>query len=49
MQQPQQTIQSLQEQTGPNITKVAILLMAFGFVGYLWVKTSRLLIDEIEK
>ena len=43
-------LKDMQDQyNGPNLAKIAFLLMAFGTVSYIWIKTSRALMDEIEK
>ncbi len=41
---------NLQEQNNqPNLIKLGILLVAFGAISYVWLKTSKELVKEIEK
>lgn len=43
-------IRHMQEPNGhTNIAKLALLVMAFGAISYVWLKTSRELVKEIDK
>ncbi len=46
----QQQINYTHEQNNqPDILKVGVLFVAFGVIGYIWLRTSRELAKEIEK
>lgn len=46
----EQPIRHMQEPNGhANLVKLAFLVMAFGAISYVWLKTSRELVNEIDK
>ena len=46
----EKSIESMQEQNGhTNIIKLGLLFIAFGAISYVWLKTSKELVKEIEK
>lgn len=45
-----QPIRHMQEQNNsPDLIKVVFLIMAFGTISYIWIRTSKVLAKEIEK
>jgi hypothetical protein len=46
----EQPTRHMQEPNGhTNMAKLALLVMAFGVISYIWLKTSRELVKEIDK
>lgn len=46
----EKSIENMRQQNGhTKLIKLAFIVMAFGAISYIWFKTSRELMNEIEK